>query len=195
MSQKFLGRVLHMGLHIGWIAKLVRHVVVGIVLGELGGFGDSAGDFFFFWGQYNGSAIALQKCASLQGHRFRHGEYKRIALGFADQGQSNAGISRGGFDHGRSAWNEVSALLGRFYHCQCNAIFDGSARVVLFALEPNAGAILGRHLVQLQQGGIADEAQKITDDGRGWVFHTRYLNKIHDFVAAARQTELFAALD
>ena len=151
-----------MALRIGGILKLLQNNRAGNRVAEFVSGFDGSTHTVLSAGESYLSTIGFHEVAALDAHRFGHGEDEVIATDGRDECQSYARVSAGGFNDGRT-WFEDAFLLCIFYHRQCDAVFYTSARVEEFnlcddgSLEPFEGG----EFLEFQKGSVTDKLGKL----------------------------------
>src|SRR3954468_3616555 len=156
------------GVRIRLIAELVRvegargfardargHVLVvlGMALGDV-----RAGEPHF-------GAERLQVKDFFLAHLVRHDDEQAIALLRGDERQPKAGVAGGGLDDQRARLDFLLAF-GGFDHRECNAVLDGTARVLLLQLQEEAAAA-GVEARDLHERSVADEIDDVHKHASG----------------------------
>ena len=115
-------------------------------------------------GQDDFCAQGLEVEDLLLRHLVRDDQGQVIALLRGDQRQAQAGVACGCLDQ-PAARLQAAVLLGGLDHGLADAVLDGAARVLTFELqEKAAGPCI--HLPDLDQRGVADRFQNVSEDGR-----------------------------
>jgi len=107
--------------------------------------------------------LGLEQQLALAAHGFGHDEGALDAPGGADHGQADAGVARGGLDDD-GVGADFAGLLGGVEHGHGDAVLDAVARVHEFQLDHHGGRQAGGEVVELDQGGIADQFGDIVGD-------------------------------
>ena len=89
-----------------------------------------------------------------------------VAAQLADEGETDAGVARGGLEDGVSGL-ELAALLGRLDHRLGDTVLDRAGGVLALELGVDVHVGAGREGAQLDEGGIADEVEDGAVEGHG----------------------------
>ena len=113
---------------VGSVFKLLQDNCTGYAVTQLLGSADGTRHTVFSRGEANLSTVGFYQVTALHAHGLGHGKDKVVALNGADQCQSYASISAGGFNDGGSRLQDAF-LLSILNHRQCDTVLYAAARI------------------------------------------------------------------
>jgi len=87
-----------------------------------------------------------------------------ISLGGGYHGQSDTGVTRGGFDENSFTGGDLTPCLGLGDHGEGDAVLDAVGGVGGFELGDDFGAAFGGDLVEFDEGCVTDEFEDAVGD-------------------------------
>ena len=145
---------------VGLVLELAR-LEPAVLRRELARFVDHAVAALRRRGEDHLGAEEAHQLAPLDRERFRHGDDQRIALLGAHHGEADAGVARGGLDHGLARLERAVALR-RFDHAEGEAVLDRAERIEGLDLDPQIDA-RRRHLRDPDDRGVAHSPKDVLE--------------------------------
>ena len=128
------------------------------------GLGDGTAHSLGGGGEDKVGTEGLEEDATFHRHGLGHSKDELVPLGGGHHGKADAGVATGRLDKGGLAGGDVSALFGLGDHGKSDAILHGVGGVGALELGNNLGSGIGSDAVQLDEGGVANEAKDAIGD-------------------------------
>ena len=162
------------------IGELVGHkIFVGILRDEFAGQTDRAIRPFGGRRQTHRAAVSADDLAAFDRHGLAHHDLHGIAFDDADNSQSDAGISRRGFDD-RLPFGQAAFAFGGFDHLDRNAVLDAARRIEPFELGEYLHFRIGRQRIDPNHRRRTDGVQN-----RFLCFHLILTNLTQSYLSPA----------